>query len=238
MSLAMLYTLNNYWASFSIMFIPYVILMLALTYTFIRVGRAVSVEKPSSKRVEKIFNTEFKFYIAAVFLNALGLIPVAIIQYNASILLSPMDQQWIVPLLYLTVQAVDAPVAILAGYLYDKHGLKILALPFLLSIIPSILTLLPSSLLVLVAASVFFGMVLGMQESIYRAAVSDLTGIEKRGTAYGIFNTAYGLGLLFGGFVYGFFMDAKVAIILVAAYAISMQTVSLLFLEKTVKKKQ
>jgi MFS family permease len=238
MSLAMFYTLNNYQVSFSIMFIPYIVLIFALTYTFIRVGQAISVEKPSTQRVEKIFNASFKFYIVAVFLNTLGLIPVALIQYKASVLLSPLEQQWIVPLLYLTVQAVDAPVAILAGYLYDKHGLKILALPFLLSIIPSILTLLPSSLLILTAASVFFGMILGMQESIYRAAVSDLTGIEKRGTAYGIFNTAYGLGLFFGGFVYGFFMDAKVAIILVATYAISMQAISLLFLEKTVKKKQ
>ena len=42
---------------------------------------------------------------------------------------------------------------------------------------------------------------LGMQESIYRAAVSDLTPISIRGTAYGIFNTAYGAGIS-GSFIY------------------------------------
>ncbi|MBO3839453.1 MAG: MFS transporter [Candidatus Brockarchaeota archaeon] len=235
-SLIMLYTLNNYQISFSIMFAPYVILMLTLSYAFVKIGKTMNIERASRKSMGKLMDPQFKFYILAVFFNTLGLIPVALIQYKASVLLSPQAQQWIVPLLYLTVQAVDAPIAILAGYLYDKHGLKILALPFLLSVIPSVLTPFSPNLPLLVIASIFFGMILGMQESIYRAAVSDLVSIEKRGTAYGVFNTAYGLGLFLGGLIYGFFMDAGIAILLIGAYSIIIQVVSIIFLSRTIKK--
>jgi len=235
-SLAMLYTLNNYRLSFSLMFIPYFVLMLALSYTFTRVGKTISVAKPSGKRPKERLDPRFKSYAAAVFFNTLGLIPVSLILYKASVVLSATDQQWIVPILYLIVQAVDAPIAIISGYFYDKHGLKTLILPFLLSIAPSILASLQPSLFLLVIASVFFGMVLGMQESIYRAAVSDLVVVDARGTAYGIFNTLYGLGLLLGGLVFGFFTDVGLTIIIVAIYSISLQAIALLLLRKAIVK--
>lgn len=226
MSLAMLYTLNNYQVSFSLMFIPYALLILSLSYTFIRIGRGLSVEKHPGRGVGKGLDPGFKKYAVAAFLNTFGLIPVSLILFKASVFLSATGQQWIVPILYLLVQAVDAPIAVVSGYFYDKHGLKILVLPFLLSIAPSILASLPPSLPLLVTASSCFGMVLGMQESIYRAAVSDLVKLEKRGMAYGIFNTAYGLGLLLGGLIYGFFIDVGITITIIAAYSICLQIVA------------
>lgn len=226
MSLAMLYTLNNYQVSFSLMFIPYALLILSLSCTFIRIGRGLSVEKHPGRRVGKGLDPGFEKYAVAVFLNTFGLIPVSLILFKASVFLSATGQQWIVPILYLLVQAVDAPVAVVSGHFYDKHGLKILVLPFLLSIAPSILASLPPSLPLLVTASSCFGMVLGMQESIYRAAVSDLVKLEKRGMAYGIFNTAYGLGLLLGGLIYGFFIDVGITITIIAAYSICLQIVA------------
>lgn len=232
-SLAMLYTGNNYQLSFSLMFIPYFMLMLALSYTFIRVGRTISIEKTVGGGIKGKLDTRFKMYVAAVFFNTLGLIPASLILYKASILLSATGQQWIVPILYLVIQAVDAPIAVVSGYFYDKHGLKILSLPFLLSIAPSLIASLQPSLLSLIIASTCFGIVLGMQESIYRAAVSDLVEVNIRGSAYGVLNTAYGLGMLLGGLAYGFFTDTGLTIFEVAFYPISLQLVALLLLRKT-----
>ena len=48
------------------------------------------------------------------------------------------------------------------------------------------------------------GLVLGMQESIYRAAVYEFIPLRKRGTAYGIFNTVLGFGTLASGVIFGF----------------------------------
>jgi len=80
-------------------------------------------------------------------------------------------------------------------------------LPFVLSLFPPLFTIIDSGLSTLIIASVFFGIVLGMQESIYRAAVSEFSPISSRGTAYGIFNTAYGVGFLISGGIYGLLMD-------------------------------
>jgi hypothetical protein len=66
-------------------------------------------------------------------------------------------------------------------------------------------------------------LVLGMQESIYRAAVSELTPISSRGTAYGVFNTAYGLGFLISGSVYGLLMELEPPFFAVVFYVLAIQ---------------
>jgi MFS family permease len=77
---------------------------------------------------------------------------------------------------------------------------------------------------------VFFGLVLGMQESIYRAAVSDLTPISSRGTAYGIFNTAYGAGFLISGALYGYLIGYKAPFMVAGIYVFTMQMAAIVFL--------
>jgi MFS family permease len=68
-----------------------------------------------------------------------------------------------------------------------------------------------------------FGFVLGMQESIYRAAISDLVPLCRRGTAYGIFNTALGLGTLASGVIFGFLMDHSYTAEVMMGIAIVLQ---------------
>jgi len=143
-----------------------------------------------------------------------------------------------VPLIYLLIQGVDAPFALIAGYAYDKFRIRILVMPFLLSLFPSLLTMFSAELSTLIAAAFVFGLVFGMQESIYRAAVSELTPISSRGTAYGIFNTAYGVGFLISGALYGLLMELKPPFIAVIFYVSVTQiiaTASLLSIRSELK---
>ena len=71
---------------------------------------------------------------------------------------------------------------------------------------------------------------LGMQESIYRAAVSDLTPISIRGTAYGIFNTAYGVGFLVSGGIYGLLMDFNAPFTVTLLLVVVVQTAAVIAL--------
>jgi sugar phosphate permease len=138
----------------------------------------------------------------------------------------------------LLIQGVDAPAALIAGYAYDKFGIGILLIPFLLSAFPPLLTMFDAQLSTLIAAAVVFGLILGMQESIYRAAVSELTPISSRGLAYGIFNTAYGFGFLISGAIYGLLIELKPPFIAVIFYALIMQiaaTASLLSIRSGLK---
>jgi MFS family permease len=235
----MLYSNNNYNYAFSFLFLPFVALLAVLAYTYKRIGsKAIVFETRKIEGKKEKLAKSFYTYTFAVLLNSAGLITYTLILYKASTILQP-TQQWIVPLIYLLIQGVDAPMALIAGYAYDKFGIGVLVMPFLLSLFPPLLTMVSAELLTLIVAAIVFGLVLGTQESIYRAAVSELTPISSRGTAYGIFNTAYGVGFLISGAVYGLLMELKPPFILVIFYVLLMQitaTASLLSIRSELKR--
>jgi len=64
-----------------------------------------------------------------------------------------------------------------------------------------------------------WGVVLWVQEAIMRAAIADLTTIERRGFAYGIFNTAYGAGWGLGGAVMGLLYELFIDYLILFAWS-------------------
>jgi len=234
----MFYSNNNYHYAFSFLFLPFLMLLMALAYTYRRISSKTTVEPQKMTKKREKLAKPFYIYTFAVLSNTVGLVPYTLILLKASEILKPTGQEWIVPLIYLLIQGIDAPVALIAGYAYDKFGIRVLFLPFVLSLFPSLLTMVSVELSTLLAAAVVFGLVLGMQESIYRAAVSQLTPISSRGTAYGIFNTAYGVGLLISGIAYGLLMEFKALFTITIFYALVTQitaTASLIRVRKLFK---
>jgi MFS family permease len=229
MAALMFFSSNNYHWAFGFLFLPFLMLLVALVYTY---KRMVSVKIAESKITEvksKSLGKPFYIYTFAVILNTIGLIPVMLISYKAYTIL-PEQQQWMVPLIYLLIQGVDASIALISGYAYDKFGIKFLTLAFTLSIIPPLLIMVDTDLTKLIIASIFFGLVLGMQESIYRAAVSEFAPVSLRGTAYGIFNAAYGVSLAVNGAVYGLLAELKPPFITVIFYVFTLQIAAIALL--------
>ena len=66
---------------------------------------------------------------------------------------------------------------------------------------------------------------MGIHETIMRAAVADLVPVEKRGSAYGIFNTLYGVSWLIGGTVMGTLYNLSLNYLIL--FALLTQAVSL-----------
>ena len=75
---------------------------------------------------------------------------------------------------------------------------------------------------------VLWGTVMGMQETIMRAAIADLTPVAKRGFAYGLFNTAYGAGLLLGGAVMGLLYGLSINHVVLFIVVMTLVSVPLL----------
>jgi MFS family permease len=228
------FTANSYNAAFGMLLLPFALMIVALVYAYKKVGRSVEIEVAKTKDEKGSLSRGFWIYYLAIFLNTLGLMPVALILLSGSLILHPLGQAWIVPLLYVIVQAVDAPVALVSGHLFDKSGVKILTFPFLLSVFPVIFVSF-GDLLGVVAACVVFGFVLGMQESIYRAAVCEFIPLCKRGTAYGIFSTVLGVGTLTSGVVFGFFIDADYPAIVLVGFALLLQISAIVMLSRVGK---
>lgn len=122
--------------------------------------------------------------------------------------------------------ATDGVVALVAGRLYDRRGLILLvSIPIVNLLIPFALYL-STEFLGVVLAAILFGAAMGMQETILRAAIADLTPRNRRGTVYGVFNTVYGAGWLIGGVVIGLLYDQNLTFLIIL-FITTMQLLSL-----------
>jgi len=210
---------GKYEIAFGIMILPYLAMMAVLTIARRRFGHITKTQKPGRKLKKP--GPRFVRYSIAVALNCAGLVPISLILYRAAAL---GMLTWVIPILYLSAQAVDAVSAVSAGYAYDRVGRKILFLPFLLSLFPSVMVFGRTECVIL--SAIVFGVIYGMQESVYRAAVADIVPPGSRGTAYGIFHTLYGFGFLAGGAVFGIFIDGGMWMSAIL-YAVGLQFAAL-----------
>ena len=107
-----------------------------------------------------------------------------------------------VPVLYAAAMAVDALAALATGWLYDRHGPRVLiALPLLTAAVAALAF--TNTLAVAVAGSLVWGAAMGIQESTLRATVADLVPSGRRATAYGLFAGVIGAASLTGGALTG-----------------------------------
>jgi predicted MFS family arabinose efflux permease len=65
-----------------------------------------------------------------------------------------------------------------------------------------------------------------------KSAIADLTPMMKRGTGYGIFNTAYGLAMFAGSALMGVLYDHSIAALIVIAVVLQIAALPLFFLVK------
>ena len=225
----MIWTVNNFSISLQSLFPFYILMMIVLYLTYRRIrGTVEEIRRQSTATNEKL-SKGFWMYSGAVLMNTVGLMPIALILYNGAKILESGGQLWLVPFLYVVVQLVDAPMALVSGYIYDKVGIKFLAVPFALSILPlafQSLTGLPGVIL----ACVSYGLVLGMQESTYRAAVTDIVPLGRRGSAYGFFNVMLGAGTFISGVTFGYMLDASVSSLLMLGFVIVAQIIAVALL--------
>jgi len=221
---------NNYQLTFSILLLPFLVLVMALIYNYRKTGPITIPPKTPGEKVT--LQKPFYIYTLAVILNTIGLIPVILILYIAASILPP-EQAWVVPLVYVLIQGVDAAVALIAGYTYDKYGVRVLTVAFILSIFPPLFVFIGGGLSTILIASVFFGVVLGMQESIYRAAVTQFTPISSRGTAYGIFNTGLGVGFLISGGIFGLLLQYNIDFTVTILFVVLVQVIATIILLRT-----
>jgi predicted MFS family arabinose efflux permease len=130
---------------------------------------------------------------------------------------------------------VDALAAILFGHFFDRKGLSVITVAVCLSAFFAPLVFLGNFNSCL-AGMIFWGVGMGAQESIMRAAVVGMVPTSKRGTACGLFNTGYGifwfLGSALMGFLYDFWMPALII------FSVEIQLASLSLIDSVGKKRE
>jgi MFS family permease len=137
----------------------------------------------------------FWIYMSAAGLLAAGFVdfPLIAFHFNTTALAPPAE----IPLFYAAAMGVEAFAALFFGKLFDRVGMPVLLVGVLFSAASSPLVFFGSFYAAL-AGMALWGAGRGAQQSVLRAKIADLVPAERRGAAYGIFNTAYGI-LWFAG---------------------------------------
>jgi len=146
----------------------------------------------------------FWVYLVAVGLVAAGYADFALIGYHLERTATVPASA--IPILYALAMAVDAVTALIAGYLFDRVGFRVLVGTALVAS-PFAPLVFGSNPIAAAIGTVLWGIGLGAQESVMRAAVAGMVSPDRRATAYGILNAGYGLMWFAGSAVMGALYD-------------------------------
>ena len=164
-----LYLQGGYRTSFAILLIPALLALAVLLVARALYPRPRDLEVASAELKTKGFSRVFWLYLAAVSLIGAGYVDFPLISYHFE-KLSVAPKVWI-PVFYAVAMGVDALSALFFGYLFDRIGLSILLVASLLSSIFAPFVFL-GGFYVALAGMALWGVGMGAQESIMRAAIA------------------------------------------------------------------
>ncbi|HET7307410.1 MAG TPA: MFS transporter [Gammaproteobacteria bacterium] len=223
---AMLYFRHGFAIGYGVLLIP-ALLALAVLVTASRFyprprDLEVSVPKPNAQGVKRTY----WLYLGASALVALGFADFPLIAFHFD-KARVVSTAWI-PVFFSVAMVVDGAAALLFGRLFDRLGLPLLAAITAVAWLFAPLVFFGGFYAAL-AGMVLWGIGMGAQESIMRAAVAEMAPPQRRGSAYGLFNAGFGIAWFCGSFLMGFLYDQSI-IALVAFSALTQLAAVPLFL--------
>jgi MFS family permease len=201
---AVLYFKGSYQTSFAILLVPALLALSVLLMTRSSYPRPRDLEPLLPELETKEFPRKFWLYLAAASLVGAGYIDFPLIAYHFE-KASVASDNWI-PVFYAVAMGVDALAALIFGYLFDRIGFSILIIVAFISAFFAPLVLLGGFYVALIGMGLW-GVGMGAQESIMRAAIAEMVQLNRRASAYGLFNAGFGLFWFLGSAVMGILYD-------------------------------
>lgn len=170
------------------------------------------------------FPRRFWLYTAFTAVSMLGFATFGVLAYHLQVrhVLAPA----LIPVVYAGAMGAAALAALASGRLYDRVGLRALAIAPMLAAVVPVLAFTTTPALVW-AGGVLWGAAMGIHESTMRAAVADLVPAARRGLGYGTFAAAYGLAWLAGSTLIGALYSRSITAVIVfttATQALALAT--------------
>lgn len=224
---AVLYFRSGYRTGFAVLLIPAMMAISVLLTARWLYPQPRNLEIVRPELETKGFPRKFWIYLAAVACIAAGYADFPLIAYHFK-KVSDVPDAWI-PVFYAIAMGVDALAALFFGYLFDHKGISILIFAALGSMLFAPLVFLGNFHAAL-AGMALWGMGMGAQESVMRAAIAEMVPANRRGTGYGIFNTGYGVFWFIGSAIMGMLYDFSLTSLIAFSVITQLAAVPLLFL--------
>ena len=224
---------------FALTAIPGAIALIMLLVTKCKFPNPEQFEPEPKEYVPFKMEKRFLFYIAGISLFAFGFIDYSLVIMHisnrfASLAPGLSETGSIVtggqlPLLYAGAMIVDAVAALIFGLLYDKKGVKVLVWSTLISAPFAIFIFGSNSIPMVLCGIGLWGVGMGAQESILKAAVAGMVPKASRATGYGIFEGAFGLFWFLGSWLLGVLYDLSIPAMIVVSVAAQFAAIPLYY---------
>ena len=175
----------------------FIALMLA---RWARPNKGTPPPQPARKELPKVF----WIYVGAAGLLALGFVDFGLLAFHFQ--KHSLTQPAVIPLLYAGAMGVNGLTALIFGRMFDRYGIQIIVLGILVSLLALPFGFLAGHTGVYISIACW-ATGLGAQDATLRSGISQVVSMNKRGTAFGAFNAAYGILWFVGSVTMGVLYD-------------------------------
>ena len=222
-------TFERYAFCFAVLAIPGAITLILLLVTKYKFPNPEKFEPEPKEYITFIMKKEFVFYITGISLFALGFIDYSLIIMHISKTYAGLAgtltetpalvTSGTLPLLYAGAMLIDAVSALLFGLLFDKKGTAALVISTIISAPFAVFVFGFHTEPILLIGIALWGIGMGAQESILKAAVSTMVPKTSRATGYGIFECSFGIFWFLGSWLLGVLYDTNLSVMIIVSVA-------------------
>lgn len=210
-------TFSDYRSCFAFLAIPGAITLLLLWLTYKCFPHPEDFEPEPKEYVPFRVSKRFVVYILGISLFAFGFADYSLIVMHFS--RQHLFTAAVLPLLYALAMLTDAASAFVFGWLFDRHARLSLVVSTLVAAPFAVFAFLGSDVASVVIGVVLWGIGMGAQESILKAAVATMVPKRSRATGYGIFECCFGAAWFLGSWLLGVLYDQSLVAMVIVSVA-------------------
>jgi predicted MFS family arabinose efflux permease len=218
--MALILSLNGgFRTGFGVLLIPALLCIAILVAARLRHPRPHELEEGERHTFEAAnLSRAYWIYLAAGSLIAGGFADFALIGFHFHKANTVPGN--LIPVFYAVAMASSALASIPLGRLFDRFGPTISLFAFPISAVAAPFVFLGSSASALIGM-IFWGIGMSAQGSLFQAMLTGVIPPQKRSTAFGLFDTGYGIAWFVGSAVMGLLYDKS--LIAVALFSVVLQ---------------
>ncbi len=181
--------------------------------------------KPEQPVPTEGFPRAFWIYVAAGALIAAGFAdyPLIAFHFQKAAVIRPS----VIPVFYAVAMATGALTSLVFGRLLDRLGSSVLLLAFLLSAFFAPFVFWGKAALALVGV-ILWGIGIGAQDSLLKAALAGIIPAGKRSTAFGVFDTGFGFAWFIGSAAMGLLYASSITGLIVFSVVLQLAALPVL----------
>ncbi|HUA37007.1 MAG TPA: MFS transporter [Candidatus Sulfopaludibacter sp.] len=220
-----LYFHGGYHHAFALLLIPALLCLAAVTVARIAYPRPHELETRQPVKLQtKGFSKTYWLYVVAGALVAAGFADFSLVAFHFQ--KTGAVAPGLVPVFYSVAMVTSALASLLFGKLLDQLGLPAVALAFFLGAFFAPCVFLGGFALALVGM-ILWGIGMGAQDSLLKAMLSGAVPPDKRSTAFGVFDTVFGVAWFAGSAGMGWLYEKSILGLIV--FSVVLQLAALPF---------